>query len=202
MTSSTWVEAGRISTGGSVRPVGPDDLFGENAAGLFHLPGAGRGRGVDRLRAHGVPLLEAQRTVVHARGQAEAIFGQGRLAAEVAAIHRPELADGDVALVDEDQGVVGQVFEQGWRRLAGLAAGHVARIVLDAGAAPGRLHHFEVEGGALFEALGLEKAAGGVQFGEAGLELGADRFDRLGNGLARRGVVGIGVNADELAFAG
>ena len=31
------------------------------------------------------------------------------------------------------------------RRLAGLAAGEIARIVLDAGAAAGRLHHLEVE---------------------------------------------------------
>ena len=142
-----------------------------------------------------------ERTVVHTGGQAEAVFGQRRLAAEVAAIHRPELADGDVALVDEDQGVVGQIFEQGGRRLAGLAAGEIARIVLDAGAAAGRLHHLEIEGGALFEALGLEIAAGAVQLLQAGGELGLDGLDGLVDGDARGGIVRIGVDADELALA-
>ena len=79
----------------------------------------------------------------------------------------PICGDGDVALVDEDQGVVGEVFEQGRRRLAGLAAGEVARIVLDAGAGAGGLHHLEVEEGALLEALGLEQAAGAVELLQA-----------------------------------
>ena len=153
---------------------GADDLLGEDAAGLLHLPRAGGGRDVDGLRAHGVPLLEAERAVVHARGQAEAVFGERRLAAEVAAIHGAELADGDVALVDEDQRVVGEIFEQRRRRLAGLAAGEVARIVLDAGAGAGGFHHLEIEQGALLEALGLEEAAGAVELLQAGGELLAD----------------------------
>ena len=96
-----------------------DDLLGEDAAGLLHLPAAGRRRHGDRERAHGVPLLEAQRTVVHAGGQAEAVLRQRRLAPEVAAIHAADLRDGDVALVDEDQRIVGDVFEQRRRRIAG-----------------------------------------------------------------------------------
>ena len=67
-----------------------------------------------------------------------------------------------MALVDEDERVVGHVFEQRRRRLAGLAAGEIARIVLDAGAGAGRLHHLEVEQRALLEPLRLEQAAGGV----------------------------------------
>ena len=50
-----------------------------------------------------------------------------------------------MALVGEDERVVGQIFEQGRRRLAGPAAGQIARIVLDAGAGAGRLQHFEIE---------------------------------------------------------
>ncbi len=109
------------------------------------------------MRAHGVPLLEAEGAIVHAARQAEAVFGQGRLAPEVAAIHGAELADGDVAFVDEDEGIVGQIFEEGRGRLAGLAAGEVARIVLDAGAGAGGFHHLEVEERALFEALASRK---------------------------------------------
>jgi hypothetical protein len=74
---------------------------------------------VDGLGAHGVPFVELERAVVDAAGQAEAVFGQGRFAAVVAAVHGADLADGDVALVDEQQGVVGDVFEEGGRRLAG-----------------------------------------------------------------------------------
>ena len=66
---------------------------------------------------------------------------------------------GDVALVGEDERVVGQIFEQRRRRLARQAAGQIARIVLDAGAGAGRLQHLEVEHGALLEPLRFEQAA-------------------------------------------
>jgi hypothetical protein len=60
---------------------------------------------------HRVPFLEAQRAIVHARGQAEAVFGERGLAPEVAAIHAAKLRHGDVALVDEHQRVVRYIFE-------------------------------------------------------------------------------------------
>ncbi len=62
-----------------------------------------------------------------------------------------------MALVGEDQRIVGQIFEQRRRRLARLAAGEIARIILDAGAGAGRLHHFEIEAGALLEPLRLDQ---------------------------------------------
>jgi hypothetical protein len=106
------------------QPGGADHLFGEHAAGLLQLPRRRRGRDMRwSAGAWHVPFLKAQRPVVHAGGQAEAIFGQRRLAAEVAAIHRADLRDGLVGLIDEDQRVVGDVLEQGGRRLAGLAPG-------------------------------------------------------------------------------
>jgi len=145
------------------QPGGTDHLLGEDAVRLLDLPRAGRGGDADGLRAHGVPFLEPQRAVVHTRGQAEAVFSERRLAAEVAAVHAAELGNGDVALVDENERVVGHVFEQRRRRLARPAAGEVARIVLDAGAAAGRLHHFEVVKRALLQPLRLQQAAGGVE---------------------------------------
>jgi hypothetical protein len=71
------------------QPGRADDLLGEDAAGLVELPAAGRRRDMDGERAHRVPFLEAQRPVVHAGGQAEAVFRQRRLAAEVAAYMPP-----------------------------------------------------------------------------------------------------------------
>ena len=125
-----------------------------------------------------------------------------RLAAEVAAEHAAELRDGDVALVDEHQRVVGHVFEQRRRRLAGLAAGEIARIVLDAGAAPGRLHHLEVVERALLEPLRLQQAAGGVELVEPPAQLLLDAGDRLQQRRARRDVVRVGVDLDEFELVG
>ncbi len=109
---------------------------------------------------------------------------------------------GDVALVDEHQRVVGHVFEQRRRRLARLAAGEIARIVLDAGAGAGRLHHFEVEDGALLEPLRFQQAAGGVELVEPPLQLVLDAGDRLDQRRARRDVVRIGVDLDEFQLVG
>jgi hypothetical protein len=126
----------------------------------------------------------------------------GRLPSEVAAIHAAELRDGDVALVDEHERVVGDVFEQRRRRLAGLAAGQIARIILDAGAGAGRLHHFEIENRALLEPLRLQQAAGGVELFEPLAQLGLDRGDRLQQRRARRDVMRVGVDFDEFQFVG
>ncbi len=76
----------------------------------------------------------------------------------------PDLRNGDMAFIDEDEGIVGQIFEQRRRRLAGLAAGEIARIILDAGAGAGRHHHLDVEEGALLEPLRFEHAACCVEF--------------------------------------
>src|SRR3546814_10777895 len=81
--------------------------------------------------------------------QAEAIFGERDLAAMVALRHRADLRDRLVTLVDEEQGIVGQIFEQGRRRLARKAAGEEAAVILDPRAAAGRGDHLEVEIGAL-----------------------------------------------------
>ncbi len=149
-----------------------DHLLGEDAAGALHLPRAGRGADIDGGRAHRVPFLEFQRPVVDAGGQAEAEFGQRVFAAVIAFVHRADLRHRHMAFVGEHQRVVGDVFEQGRRRLAGLASRQPARIVLDAGAGAGRLDHLDVEIGALFQALGFEQLSLGAEFGEAGDELG------------------------------
>ena len=84
-----------------------------------------------------------------------------------------------MTLVDDDEGVARHVFEERRRRLARLAAGQVARIVLDPGAAAGRLDHLDVVIGALLEALRLEQLAFGVELVKADLEVALDLLDRL-----------------------
>jgi hypothetical protein len=97
-----------------------------------------------------------------------------------------------VALVDEQQRVVGQIFEQGRRRLAGQAAGEEARVILDARAAARRRDHLEVEIGALLEPLRLEQLALGDQLLEPLGELVLDRLHRLLERRPRRHIVRIG----------
>ena len=200
--SSTW-RRGRADQHGRIDQAGrPDDLLGEDAAGLLQLPAAGRRRDEDGLRPHGVPFLEAQRAVVDAGGQAEAIFGEGGFAPIVAAEHAADLRHGDVALIDEDERIVGQIFEQGRRRLAGLAPGEIARIVLDAGAGAGRLDHLEVEQGALLQPLRLEQASGADELVEPLLQLLLDAAHRLLQRRLRRHIMGVGVDLHQAELVG
>ena len=114
------------------QPGRADHLLDEHAAGALQLPACGRGRDEDGLRPHHLPLVELERAIVDAGRQAEAELGQRALALIVALVHAADLRHGDVALVDEQDRVLGDVLEQGRRRLAGRPAGQVARIVLDA----------------------------------------------------------------------
>ncbi len=141
------------------QPGRADHLFGEDAARALHLPRSRRRRDIDGLRAHRVPFVEAQRAIVDARRQAEAIFGQRDLPPMITARHAADLRHRLMTLVDEQQGVFGEIFEQGRRRLAGQAAGEEAAVILDAGAAAGGSDHLEIEMGALLQSLRLEQLA-------------------------------------------
>src|SRR5262249_7783663 len=141
------------------------------------------------LRTHSIPFLETQRTVVHAGGETETVFGKRRLPTEIAAIHAAELRDRDVTFVYENQRVVGDVFEQrGWG-LARLAAGQVARIIPDPRATARRFHHLEVENRALLEALRLKQASGAIKLFEPVAQLILDAGDGLNKRGARRDIV-------------
>ena len=123
------------------------------------------------LRPHRLPFLEPERADCPCMTAGGSRIRPGRLAPIVAAIHAADLRDRDMALVGEDERVVGQIFEQGRRRLAGPAAGQIARIILDAGAGAGRLQHFEIEQRALLEPLRLEQAALRMELVQAQFEL-------------------------------
>ena len=101
-----------------------------------------------------------------------------------------------MALVDEQQGVVGDVFEEGGRRLAGGAAGQPAAVVLDAGAGAGGLHHLQIEADALLEALGFEEFSVPDHPVERLLQLGLDAGDGLVQRGARGDIVAGGIDGD------
>ena len=139
--------AGRISTDRVDEAGRADDLLDEDAAGLLHLP-------LGRASPRRAPM--AGRMASHSSkrsGRLSMQEGRRKPYSASVALRRksprympPICGIGDVALVGEDEGVVGQVLEQGRRRLAGLAAGEVARVVLDAVAGARGLDHLEVEG--------------------------------------------------------
>ena len=109
----------------------PDDLLGQ--IGLdFHFIRTRRSADVNYLVDAFDEFLEFQRPVIQSRRQAEAVFDEVFLARPVAGVHSPQLRQGDVRFVDEDEEVIGEIVEERIRRLTGLAAGQVARIVFDA----------------------------------------------------------------------
>ena len=102
--------------------------------------------------------MEFERSVVAGGRQAEAVVHEVLLARCVAFVHAADLGDGNVAFVDEHDGVVGQVVHQRGRRFAFFFTGEVAGIVFDAFAEAHFVEHFEVEAGALFNALLFDRA--------------------------------------------
>ena len=183
------------------QPGRADHLFGEAAAGPLHLPRTRRGADEDGAGAIGVPFLEFQRAVVHAGGQAEAEFVQHRFPREVAPIHAADLRDRHMAFIDDQQRVLGQVFEQRRRRFAGVPARQVAAVILDALAAARRLQHLDVEGRALVQPLRFQQLALGLQHAQLQLQLRLDVADRLLQRRARRDVVAVGVDVHAVQLA-
>ena len=129
---------------------------------LDHLPGtgqlifAGRGGNIDDLVESLVELLEVQRAVVIGRGQAEPVLDQTLLARAVAVIHGAHLRQGDVALVHDEQKILGEIIDQRKRRGTRRTARKHARIVLNTAAKTDLLQHFNVVPRALRNALRLD----------------------------------------------
>jgi hypothetical protein len=84
-----------------------------------------------------------------------------------------------VGFIGKDDGIVGDEFEQRGRRFARGAARQVARVVLDPVADAGGLQHFQIEVGALFQALRLQQLAFGGQLLQAVEQLVLDALDGL-----------------------
>ena len=139
------------------KPRRSNDLLDENAARAIHLPATRRCRDMHCLGTHNVPFFKFHGPVVDTAWQPEAELGQGRFAAEVAAKHATDLRHRYMAFISENQRIVGQIFKQCGRRLAGLASCQIARIILNSRAASGGFQHFNVEQGALFQTLGFEQ---------------------------------------------
>ena len=89
----------------------PDDLL-HDLLGNLELVGRGGGGQEDDLGDALDELVEAQRAVVHGRGQAEAVLDEGLLPAAVTLVLAVELGHRDVRLVDDDEEIVREVVDQ------------------------------------------------------------------------------------------
>ena len=162
---------------------------------MLQLVAAGRRRHVEHLPHGGAELVEGQRPVVEGRGQAEAVLDERLLARAVAGIHAPDLRDGDVGLVDEDEGILGQVVHEGGRLGARLAAGQMPRVVLDAVAVADLPEHLHVEEGALLQPLRLQQPVARAEEGQPLPQLLVDIGDGALDLVGRRDVVAGGIDA-------
>ena len=176
-----------------------DDLRVDQAGGahhlLDHLVGMrlfvfGRGGRDEHGLAHLLfEFLEFQGPVVERRRQAEAVVDQVGLARAVAVVHGAQLARQHVRLVEEHQCVGRQIVDQGRRRFARQRAGQVARVVLDALGETDLRHHFQVEAGALFQALLFDQFIFLAEELEAFAQLVLDGFHGAQHGGAGRHIV-------------
>src|SRR5690606_34238496 len=74
----------------------------------------------------------------------------------VASVHRPELGEGLMALIDYEQKVIGKIVDQTVWRLSWLAAVKMAGVVLNSLAASGLFYHLHIMHCSLPEPVGLD----------------------------------------------
>ena len=135
---------------------GADDLLHDLAGtGAFVVPGGGGD--IHHLVYSLFKLLKFQRAVIIGAGQAEAVVHQSGLSGPVAVVHGPHLGQGDVALVDEQDKVLGKVVQKGVGRAAHRAALDDPGVIFDARAVAQLLHHLDVIHSALLQPLGLHQ---------------------------------------------
>ena len=150
---------------------GTYELLDDGALTLLQLIVGRGGAHIDGLSGELLELREGEGAVVDSGRQAEAILHKGLLTGTVAAIHRAYLGYGDVALVDDQEVVLGEVVEQAEGALTGLAAIEVARVVLDTRAVAELLYHLQVVLHALLNALSLNTSALLLVVGDAVAEV-------------------------------
>ena len=134
----------------------PDDLL-RDLAGAELLVFSRCGGDVDPLVNPFFKFIKFQRTVVKSGRKPEAKVHQACLAGPVPVVHGVYLRQGDVAFVHKQNKVLREVVQQRHRRAAGGTVRDYAGVVLNAGAVPDLLHHFNVVLGSLPDALGLDQ---------------------------------------------
>jgi hypothetical protein len=109
---------------------------------------------------------------------------------------RADLRHRDMAFIDKQQRIFGQIFEQGRRRFARQAPGEEAAVILDPGAAAGGRDHFQIEIGALFQPLASSNLPSASSSFSRSVSSNLIALDRLLHRRARRDIVAVGIDPD------
>ena len=144
---------GRVQQAG-----GSNDLFHHDPFRTLKLKIRRGGTHVDGLVDNAVKLVMRQGAVVEGRGQSEPVVDEGDLSRAVAPEHGANLRHRHMALVNDDEEVFGEIVEEAKGTFSRLPAVEIPRVVLNPGAEPNFLDHFQVIQRPLVQALGLQKA--------------------------------------------
>ena len=181
-----------------------DDLL-HNLLRMFQFIRGGCGRGEDHLPNALLELLKHQRPIVDGAGQAETVLDQFFLAIAIAVMHGAHLRQRHVALVDDEQEIVGEVIDQRPRGFTRRSAVEVPRVVFDAGTVAHFAQHFQIVLGALLDALRFEVHLVFFEvlqsFGQFGFDLGHGALHLLFRGDELLGRINLdsGVLGQDLA---
>jgi hypothetical protein len=85
------------------------------------------------------------------------VFYQFNLSGSVTAIHCPDLRNGLMAFIHNQQIIIGEIVHQTVGAFAGLSGTQVSRIILNSGAVPDLLHHLDIKKSTLFQSFGFEE---------------------------------------------
>ena len=99
---------------------------------------------IERTTRKLLKLLEAQRTVVPCCRESETVLDKVLFSGSIASKHCAHLRNGDVALVDNEQKILGEVVQKAeWTRTCSTTI-KVSRVVLNAWAVAKLLNHLKV----------------------------------------------------------
>src|SRR5690625_3870112 len=167
---------------------------------MFQLIRPGSCRNKDSLPHSLLKLLELERSIIQSRRQAKAKLDQRLLAGAIPAIHTAQLPHRYMTLVDEHQGIVRQIINQGWRGLARRCAGEMAGVVFNPFAKPQLIEHLHIKTGPLFEPLCLSMLPLSIEIIEALSKLDFNGFYRLEHRFARGDKMRAGENSKARYF--
>ena len=107
-----------------------------------------------------------------------------------------------MALVNDQQRIVRQIFKQRWRRLARSPSGKIARVILDPGAYAGCFDHLDIELRSLFDPLRFQQLVLLGEFGQPAFQLFLDLLAGLLQCRAWCHIMRIGKNGDAVQRLG
>ena len=157
----------------------PHQLLDDKTLRPLELVVGRSGADVHFLGGDCIELVERQRPVVRGRRKPEPIFDKDGFPGMVAAVHRPNLGYGDMALVNECDEVLREIVYQAERPLAGLPAVQVPRIILDPGAVAHLPDHLYVILHPLLQPLGFQRLAYILEILHLSLQVLLDETYRL-----------------------